>query len=169
MTATLTSSVPATWTAMLNLIQAAAALANPAITVYPAELLEYAPGQYIVVGAITGHIFDIEAMGYQFIETYTINGSCTVYVGDSPTGTVPSQVMDSTYDLYTNIVMATMVANRGGSGVPVMGVATYPSPYQVLPHTAQYLGEPGNVGGAPSGWTGRIDWSYEFKAYIAPA
>lgn len=168
--ATLSTSAPKAYAALLGLIQAAAAAADPPVAVFPAELLQFEPGQYIMVTSVFNHVWNIEAMGYQYIESYSIQGMCTVFTGsteeDQP-GTA-SNVMADTYALYTNYVMQPVVENRGGIGVPVLGIATYPFPYEIKAGYATYMGGPGNIGGGPGGWQGVVQWSYNLKGYISP-
>jgi hypothetical protein len=163
---TLISTAPTVYAALLGLIQQAALQYLPPIQVFPAELLEYQPGSYIIVGSVENHQFDPEATQYTFLEHYDINGLCTVFAGDVG-GESASDIMTATYNLFTNIVGATVVEHRGGNGIPVLGITSYPSPYEIKFGYARYIGSPGNIGGAQAGWQGTINWSFALSAYLS--
>ena len=168
---TLQTTAPAAWAAILGFVQTAAALQSPPVTVFPAELSQYEPGSYIIVGDITNHGFDPESTGYEFIETYTIGGLCTVFTGSTNVDitTTAADIMADTYALYTACVMTPMVTNRGGNGVPVLGI-TNPQPvYWIMPNQIEFTQGPGNIGGGQGGWQAVIRWSYTLKALLSPA
>jgi hypothetical protein len=172
MTSTLTSTAPLAWVAMLGFFQAAAASWSSPVTVYPGELVGYEPASYIFMdGFIYEHKFEPESTQYQFIESYQIRGSCTVFSGDAPGNDVSiiAKVMLDTYSLYTNLVMLPIVSNRGGNGIPVLGITGTPTPYEVKPDYGMYTCGPGNIGGGAGGWEGSLKWSFDLHAYLTPA
>lgn len=166
----LISSAPAAWAALLGFVQTLAAAQNPAPTVFPAELFQYEPGSYIIVNGVSNHQFNWEAMGYEFIETYMIDGLCTVFTGSTELDSsgISATVMQETYDLFSNCVMTAVVDNRGGNGIPVLGITSPQPVYEIQPGFAQYTHGPGNMGGAQAGWQGVLRWSYTLKAYLSP-
>jgi hypothetical protein len=172
MTNTFTSTAPLAWNAIYGFISAAAALADPVVPVFPGELVGYEPGSYIFMdGKIYEHEFSPESTQYQFIESYEIQGICTVFVGDD-VGKHPEiigTVMTDTYSIFTSLVMTPIVSNRGGNGIPVLGIEGNPTPYVVLPGYSQYTPGPGYLSGGSGGWQGSLRWSFTLKAYLTPA
>jgi hypothetical protein len=165
---TLPSAAPASYNAYYGFIAALAAAYSPPIFVAQAELVEYQPGSYIIVEGIFDDVYDIESTGYTFIESFSIEGNISTFSGQDG-GTVPGTVMTQTYAIYTDIIMATAVTNRGGNGIPVLGITEYPWPYQLKVHKGNYTHSPGNIGGAQAGWQGTLSWSIDLKSLIAPA
>jgi hypothetical protein len=164
---TLTSSAPATYAALAGLLTTACGTQATPVNFFDFEILEYQPGAYIMLTEINGHEFSWEAMNYEFIETYHILGLCRFLTGSvGPQAT--EAVLSGTYNLFTNIVMKTVVNNRGAPGVPVLGVTSYPSPYEIRPDYAQYKGTPASFGAGQGGFQGVIDFSFQLKALVAP-
>jgi hypothetical protein len=168
MTATLGSAAPASYAALVSLIKANAAAQDPPIDVFEAELNQYEPGAYIIVDGIFDDEYAIEATGYEYIESFNIEGYCTVFTG-SDGGAIPHQICTQTYGVFTNVVMRAVVDNRGGNGIPVLGVVTYPYPFEIKAHLGNYKGTPANIGGQQAGWQGMLTWSFELRSYVAPA
>ena len=169
---TLTSTAPLAWNAILGFITAAAANASSPVSVFPGELVGYEPGSYIFMdGAIYEHQFEPESTQYQFIESYQIHGTCSVFVGQAPGFDIGAiaEVMTDTWSMFTNLVMLPIVSNRGGNGIPVLGITGTPTPFWVQPGYALYTPGPGNIGGGPGGWEGSLRWSFDLKAYLTPA
>lgn len=169
MTTDLLSSAPAAYSALLGLVQTAAAALSPPVAVIQFELEEYVPGSYVLLTGIENHRFEWEALG-SFLqkETYSLSGRCSVYVGDSPnspSSTVPTDVMTATYTLFQAAVMTPVITNHG---VPILGVDSVPAPYMLLPEFARYNSGPGFLRGGQAGWYGEIAWSYSLSALTGP-
>jgi hypothetical protein len=165
---TITSTAPASYAALWGFVSTAAAAESPPVYTAQYELLEYQPASYILFTGIFDHVFDIEAMGYQWIESYELQGYCTVFTGDAGEN-VPTDIMSKTYSLFTDIVMKSVVENRGGNGIPVLGITGDPHPFEIKLGYAHYQGTPGNIGGSQAGWQGKLDWSFSLRAYLVPA
>ena len=169
----LVSSVPGIFTALVGLIQTAAALeANPtSVAVW--ELGNYVTPQYILIEGFTGPSYDWETIGaFSQYETYSVTGSVRVWTGESPYGesnlaTVPLQVLSDTYGLFQRCVMTPVMSNRV---MPLLNT-TGPSPLLMVPgHNFNYEHGPGvNKDGQPWGWQGLYSWSFDFRALLTPA
>lgn len=164
----LVSAVPGVFSALLGLVQQAAAAQNPAPAVFAYELLQYEPGAYIIVHEIIGPEYEWESIGsFTQKERFEICGYATVYTGDSP-GTNPSvalTVLQQTFNLFQSCVMTPVMSNRT---MPLLGT-TGPSPYLMLPSKMAYAAGPANIGGSSSGWYGQYDWSFSFESLLTPA
>ncbi len=163
--ATLTSSAPAAYAALSNLLDTACTAAG--VPFFTSEILQNQPPAYIFLEALDNHSFTIEGMEYTYTESYDITGSCRYVAGDVG-GNTYINIMNETYTLFTTIVMQTVVENRGGNGVAVLGITSYPSPFEIKAGFARYQAIPGNFGGGQAGWQGVLDWSFSLRAYIAP-
>jgi hypothetical protein len=168
MTQDLVSSVPGVYTALLGLIQSAAAATVPPTLVFPFELGQYEPGSYVTVHEIAGPEYVWESIGFfTQRETFEIRGCVTVFSGSSVTdgSTVVTDVLAQTMSLFQTCVMTPVMSNRD---MPILGT-TGPSPFLMLPGPRmQYHGEVGLIGGNPGGWVGVYDWSFQFEALITP-
>lgn len=166
MTQDLVSTAPTTYTAMLGLIETAAAAQNPAVSVFAFELGQYEPGSYIMLHQIANHSWTVETLGsFTQLEHYDICGKVTVFSGDSPATnpSVATTVMSSTYTLFQATVMTPMMSNRT---IPILGGSR--QVYQMMPTMSQYTAGLGEIADQPAGWVGMIDFYYHFDAYITP-
>jgi hypothetical protein len=99
----LTSTAPGVWSAFVALVTTAANAAtingNP-VTVFPFEVTQNQPANYIQFVAIENHRWEPEGIGYQFREDYRINGLATVFTGNSLSDdpSIANTVLDATYD-----------------------------------------------------------------------
>ena len=167
MTQDLVSTAPAVYTALLGLVQTAAAAQNPAPAVFAFELGQYEPGSYVTVHAIENQRWDPETIGsFSQIEEYEVCGCATVFSGDSPATnpSVASTVLNATYSLFQSCVMTPAMSNRT---MPILGGP--PNVTRMLPAFTRYTGAPGNIGGAQGGWVGIVEWAFSFQAYVTPA
>lgn len=166
----LTSTVPGAYDAWYNLLKNAGAAQSPAVTVMAQELVQYEPGSYVCLGdtpsglkAVQNHRFELAALGsYAMYETYQFCGYATVVQGDVD----PETVLSKTWTLYQNVVMSTVVANRGANGAQVLGSAAPVSLEWIVPEDANYTGYPGNFGGGSAGFQGIVEFCYSLKARI---
>lgn len=168
MTQDLVSSAPGIWTALLSLVQTAAAAQTPAVQVFPYELAQYEPASYVIVGGIEHHKWAPESLGsFTQEEHYDIVGCATVFTGDSPgmNPNVVTTVLSQTYSLFQACVMTPVMSNRD---MPIFGT-TGPSPFQMLPGYTRYTAGVADIGGGADGWYGQIEWSFHFDAFITPA
>jgi hypothetical protein len=168
---TLPSAAPASYAALYGFIAALAAEQDPPIFVVQGDLQEFEPATYIVIEGVFDDQFVIEATGYTYIEHFSIEGNVTIFTGSGPTdspGNIPATVMAATYTAYANVVMAAAVTNRGGNGIPVLGVESYPWPFEIKAHLGNYSHSPGFIDGVPSGWQGTLNWSVQLRALVSP-
>lgn len=166
-TVQLTSSVPGIYAAFLALIEAAAGGQTPPVHVFPFEVTQYEPAQYIMLSGIEGPEYEWATIGsYSQKETYNVWGKVTVFdgrsLGDNPA--VATQVMNSTFSLFQTCVMDQALTNRTE---PILGT-TGPSPQQMLPVYSKYTAGPGRQGDAQVGWEGTIEFAFSFLAYLVP-
>jgi hypothetical protein len=168
---TLPSAAPASYAALYGFIVTLAAAQTPPVYVVQADLEQFEPASYIVVEGVFDDEYTIEATGYTFIESFNIEGYCTTFTGSGPTegdGTVPGDIMAQVYATMTNVVMAAVVTNRGGNGIPVLGITSYPHPFEVKAHIGNYTHSPGFQGESQAGWQGTLRWSFEFRSLVSP-
>lgn len=167
MTQDLVSSAPGIYQALLALIRTAAAAQNPPISVFPFESGPSEPGSYVSLHAIENHHWEWAYIGsFTQYEHYDIVGVATVFTGNSViNGTVATDIMTQTYNLFQTVVMTPVMSNRNE---PIFQT-TGPTPYLMLPERAQYNGEPGIVDGQPAGWVGTVEFCYHFDATNTPA
>src|ERR1017187_4465389 len=168
---TLPSAAPASYAALYGFIAALAVQQNPEVYVAQAGLEQFEPASYVVVEGVFGDQYEIESTGYTFIESFDIDGYCTTFTGDGPTdypGTIPGDIMAQTYATFTNVVMAAVVTNRGGNGIPVLGITSYPWPFEIKAHVGNYTHPPGYQGESQAGWQGTLRWSFEFRSLVSP-
>lgn len=169
MTQNLVSSVPGVFSALLGLVQQAAALQTPAPAVFAFELGQYEPGSYITVHEIIGPEYEWESIGnFAQKERFEIHGIATVFSGDSPANdvTVATTVLSQTVNLFQSCVMTPVMSNRT---MPLLGT-TGPSPYLLLPGPQmKYSAQEGIIGGGPAGWCGVYEWSFSFESMLTPA
>lgn len=164
----LVSSVPGIFTALLGLVQTAAAAMTPQPAVFAFELGQYEPGRYVTVHEIKGPDYQWEDIGtFAQKEIYEICGLATVFTGDSVTNNanVATQVLADTIDLFQTCVMTPVMSNRT---MPLLGT-TGPSPLLMLPDRMAYDSGPGEIAGGEGGWVGKYEWSFHFEAIITPA
>lgn len=165
--ANLVSSVPATFSSLLSLIQEAGDTQSPAVPVFGFALAQAEPASYVLLNGVENHNYMPETLGnFGQQETYDITGIASVFSGsaspDDPT--VTTDVMTETYALFEAVVMAPVVTNRltiapGGIG----------QPWRVLPGPVRYSSGPGIVGGGTGGWAGLIEFTFHFAAQIFPS
>lgn len=167
MSQNLVSSVPGIFSALLGLLQTAAAQQTPPVQVFPFAVGPYEPASYVTLHATENHTFEWAYLGtFSQYEHYDIVGAASVFTGDSVTsGTVATDILNQTYALFQAVVMTPVMSNRD---MPIFQTSG-PSPYEMLPERAQYSAAPGEIGGNPGGWVGCIDFSYHFDAVITPA
>jgi hypothetical protein len=164
----LTSTVPSAFNSLYGLLVAAGNSQSPVIPVYHTVLGPYEPDQYVVLGqtpsgrrAVENHQFELAALGsYAQYETYVINGYVTYFQGNVDQQTV----MTSAWALYQNVVMSTVVANRGSGGF-VLADSSNPVSW-MLPEFAEYTGEPGTSSDGIDGFVGTIEFGLSVKARI---
>lgn len=164
--ADLVSTAPGIYTALLGLIETAAAQQSPAVSVFAFELGQYEPATYVTVHAIENQNWDWAYLGtFTQYEEYDIAGCTSVYSGDSPNTnpSVASTVMNATYNLFQATVMTPAMSNRT---IPILGGPS--NVIEMTPNYSRYTAGLG-VGGTPSGWVGCIDWSFHFRANATPA
>ena len=169
---TLPSAAPASYAALYGFIYALAQEYDPPIFVAQADLEEFEPSTYIVVEGVFDDTYAIEETNYTFIETFHIEGSVNTFTGSGPTdppGNVPATVMAQTYAVNTNVVMRAVTTNRGGNGIPVLGITEYPHPFEILLHTGNYTHGPAYTQGVAAGWMGMLRWSVQLRSLISPA
>jgi hypothetical protein len=162
-------SAPGIFQALYNLINEAAAGLNPSVPAFPFALNQAEPPAYVLVRSIENHRIKWVGIGlFQQEETYDITGIATVFSGSATPDdlTVTTDVMDQTFSLFQSAVMTPVMTNR--QTTPLLGT-TGPSPNWVLPGFASYSAAPAEIGGAPGGWAGVIEWSFSFSALLTPA
>ncbi len=166
---TLPSAAPASYSALYGFIKELADGQSPPILVVQGDLQEFEPATYIVVEGVFDDEYAIEQTGYGYIETFTIDGNVTTFTGSGPSDQgVPATIMAQTYGIFTNVVMRAVVDNRGGNGIPVLGITEYPHPFEILAHLGHYTQSPGYIGDSTAGWQGTLRWSYTLRSYISP-
>ena len=162
----LVSTAPGMFSALLSLVQNAAAGLNPAPAVFAFELGEYVPGSYVTVHAIENQQWEPAYLGpFSQYEHYDIAGCATVYSGDSPNTnpSVATTVLNDTYSLFQSCVMVPAMSNRT---IPILGGPSNVT--DMLPGFTRYTAGPGVVGGAQSGWAGVLEFSFHFDATVTP-
>lgn len=167
MTQDLILSAPGVYIAMLGLIQTAGAAQDPVISVYGFEVGASEPDDYIEVLGFKDHHIKPETIGtFSQIEEYSITGRTTVFTGASPVDdpNVGIEILQQTYDIFQAVVMTPLMSNRNE---PILGTLG-PSPYLMLPESAEYDAGVGTIGDGPGGWAGWLDWSFHFEAYLTP-
>lgn len=105
--AQLTSTAPAAFDALFDLLTTAAA---PSGTfVQESELQQYEPATYIELSSIVNHKYEVASLGtYAFYETYEIQGVLRVFRGDFN----PKQARLDAWAAYQSIVISTVIANK---------------------------------------------------------
>jgi hypothetical protein len=162
------SSVPGIYEGLLKLVrEAAAEQSSPQVSVFPAELAQYEPQAYIIVGPIKGPRYDWHAIPLQLTEEYEIQGKVTVFSGDSAATneSLAAEVLTQTFALFGECVAGPAIANRDA---PTFGTSG-PNAQVMFPVQADYTAGLDIMAGQPSGWGGVIDWALTFKAIINPA
>lgn len=165
--ADLVSTAPGVYTALLGLVEAAAAAQSPAVSVFAFEVGQYEPATYITVHAIEDQTWEWAYLGtFTQYEEFDIAGCVSVYSGDSPNTnpSVATTVLNETYSLFQACVMTPAMSNRT---IPILGGPS--NVIEMTPNHSRYAANLGDVGGSPSGWVGSIDWSFHFKANVTPA
>jgi hypothetical protein len=167
----LTSTVPGAFNALYDLLNTAGAAQSTPIPIFHSEVLEGEAtlNGYVLLGGVERHNFDPAALGsYAFYETYDIVGCVVFYQGGADPLSLVEQVLTTTWGIYQNVVMTTLVANRGANGTQVLGAAAPAALEWCIPVEASYSGGQGDVGGA-SGWQGVVDFRYNVKARLTTA
>lgn len=168
----LLTTAPGTFANLYSLATEAANELNPSPMVFPFELNQYEPGSYVMISGIRGPEISWENIGtFSQIERFSIYGKATVYTGLSLTDdpTVAVSVLSDTYTLFQQVIMTPIMSNRF---VPILGAIpgfADGTMYSVLPAYTRYEGMPGNIAGGQNGWSGVVDWAFNFEAYITPA
>jgi hypothetical protein len=163
----LVSSAPGIYSALLKLVEQAAAEQSPKVPVFAYEVGQWEPQTYLTVHAIEHHEWEIESIPYQFNEKYEVVGCATVFSGSSPftTPTVGVTVMNETFNLFNACVMTQIVSHRTAPFLETTG----PTPQIMLPTQTDYTAGPGRMEGGPAGWCGEMTWRVFFEAIITPA
>lgn len=164
--ADLVSTAPGIYTALLGLVQTAAAGQSPAVSVFAFEIGQYEPATYITVHAIENQSWEWAYLGtYTQYEEYDIVGCASVYSGESPNTnpSVATTVMNQTYNLFQAAVMTPVMSNRT---IPILGGPS--NVIEMTPNFSRYTAGLGDMGGQPAGWVGCIDWSFHFRANVTP-
>jgi hypothetical protein len=162
----LVSTAPGVYTALLGLVQTAAAAQTPAVASFAFELGSYEPGSYVNVHAIENQNWDWAYLGtFTQYEEFDITGCATVYSGDSPftNPSVATTVLNQTYTLMQACVMTPLMSNRT---IPILGGPS--NVIEMTPNFSRYQAGPGEMVGGVSGWYGLIDWSFHFRANVTP-
>jgi hypothetical protein len=160
-------SAPGIFQAALGLIQNAASDQSPAPTIFPFELGQFEPGQYICLHEITPISLIPEDTSYGFQEHYDLEGSVVVFDGDGVADnlTVTTDVMTTCWSLYYTCVNTPFVSNRT---MPILGT-TGQSPYQMLLKSATYTAGVGTTAdGQDWGWQGVIEFGFHFDSLNHP-
>jgi hypothetical protein len=163
----LVSTAPGVYTALLGLVEAAGAAQSPAVSVFAFEVGQYEPATYTTVHAIENQTWEWAYLGtYTQCEEYDVCGCTAVYSGDSPNTnpSVATTVLNQTYSLFQALVMTPAMSNRT---IPILGGPA--NVIEMTPNYSRYTAGLGNVGGAPAGWSGEIEWSFHFKANVTPS
>jgi hypothetical protein len=164
----LTSTQPAAFDALLSLLTAAGATQSPVIPVFDTELVQYEPTAYVLLKGYDAHnFFRSAALGsFAFEETFSLQGCVTYFQGNID----PKTVRDKTWSIFQNVVMTTVVTNRGApAGNPVLGVSAPTELEWVIPEYARYTSSPGSMNGVEEGFQGSIDFSFQVFARITTA
>lgn len=155
---------------MLSLLQTAGAAQATPVDVFAFALDQDEPAQYVILDSIENHRWEIESIGsFSNKEHFDIVGRATVFNGGmlDDDVTVTTDVMNSTYSLFQNVVMIPVMSNRS---MPILGYSGAGNgPYQMLPGYSRYVAGPGQIGAGQGGWVGVIEFSYHFDAYVTPA
>lgn len=168
----LVSSVPGIFTALVGLIQTAAAAETNQTNVAVWELGNFVTPQYVIIESFTGPNYEWETLGaFSQYELYAIDGTVRLWTGDSPfehddLTSVPLQVLQDTYSLFQRCVMTPVMSNRT---MPLLNT-TGPTPLEMLPGRFSYEHGPGHTDkGEPWGWQGLYHWQFTFRALLTPA
>ena len=163
----LTTTQVGAFDAFLGLLEARAALQNPAPSVFDTQVVQYEPGDYIGLWGFEDHEFEVAALGtLSQYERFAITGVVTHWQGDVN----PKAVRDATFALYDNVVMAVVIANAGlPGGNQVLGPAAPASLEWIIPLHARYTASPGDVAGGQSGFQGTLDFAFGIHARITVA
>lgn len=167
----LTSTVPGAFNAMYGLLNTAGAAQSTPIPVFHSEVLsgEETQNGYVLLGGVERHDFDPAALGsYAFYENYDIVGCVVYYQGGPDPLNMVEEVLTTTWSIYQNVVMTTLVTNRGANGNPVLGSSAPAALEWCIPVEASYTAGQGQVGVA-TGWQGVVDFRYNLKARITTA
>ena len=161
--ANLTTTQPGAFDAFLALLTTAGNAQNPKVTIFDSEVLSYEPGSYVELLGFANHEYQVAALGsFAQYEEYEICGTATYLQGN----TDAKAVRDATFTLFQNVVMATVVANRGANGTQVLGSSAPAALEWIIPRYAKYTASPGNFGGGQSGFQGSIDFAFGIHARI---
>lgn len=163
----LTSTVPGAFNALYNLLVAAGDAQNPTIPVFHSEVLLGVDvnNGYVLLEKVENQRIDLAALGsYAQYETYDICGTVTYQLGGPDPTTMAEDVLNGTWSIYQNVVMSTVVANRGGNGVPILGSQAPTALQWILPDRAEYTG--GAASGDVGGFVGVIEFVCSLKARL---
>ncbi len=162
----LTSTVSGAFNALYDLLVAAGNAQSPKIPVFHSEVLtgQDTQGGYVLLRGIENHRYELAALGsYAHCESYEICGCAAYYQGGPDPVSMVEQVLAQAWAIYQEVVMATVVANRGApSGNPVLGPSAPTQLTYVLPVSADYTGGPSGE----AGFAGEVEFRYEIKARI---
>ena len=166
-------TAPGIFSAALGLIQAAASGQSPAPQVFPFELGQYEPAQYITLHDISPVTLVPEDTQYGFQEHYDLEGEVVVFTGTgvADSSTVTTDTMVTCWNLFQACVMTPFVSSRM---IPILGYnassSGAPGPYQMLIRGATYTAGVGTTAeGQPWGWQGVVALRYHFDSLIYPA
>ena len=81
---TLPSAAPASYSALYGFIKTLADERIPPVYVVQGDLQEFEPATYIVIEGVFDDEYAIEQTGYGYIETFNIEGFCTVIYWQRP-------------------------------------------------------------------------------------
>jgi hypothetical protein len=102
----LTSTVPAAFDALVDLVTAAA---PPGVFVAESELVQYEPATYVELTTVANHTYQVASLGtYAFYENYEIQGVVRVFRGDYN----PREARTDAWAAYQSIVVSTVIANK---------------------------------------------------------
>lgn len=162
----LTSTQQGAFDAFLSLLTTAGNAQNPKVTVIDSEVVQYEPAAYVSLWGFDNHEYDVAALGsFAQYEQYEIIGTATYLQGDVD----PKAVRDATFTLFQNVVMATVVANRGANGTQVLGSTAPIGLEWIIPKYARYTASPASFGGGAGGMQGSIDFAFLLHARITVA
>ena len=159
--ANLTSTVPSAFETLYGILNTAGQGQSPVVSVFNQELLQYEPNTYVVLTGIENHRWEWAALGsYAFYEYYDIVGYCTVWQGNTDSGSI----ITATYNLYNAVVQTPIVAH---AAPPISASLQSAGLLEILPGYARYTGEQGvDAQGGPMGFFGKVEFSYSCKARV---
>ena len=159
----LTSTVPGAFNALYGLIATAAAAQAPPIDSFHTEITQqYEPASYVLLATVENYVIEPAAVGsYAFYEEYDLCGQVSVLQGDTDAQTV----LVAAWALYQSLVVTPVVQNRG-QGTPVLGSSAPAGLVDVIPVSAGYAGEPGQLAGGIGGFAGTVSFGVRVRARL---